>query len=279
MAEALKSRLLLVAALALAPMSPAQETPARPSWPPLPAAQAERAKQLFANLAGNAKELHAGAETELQAMGAAAAPLLMARLSDHATNINAPLLRVLQRVTEPAHAPLLAREATSRKTVLRRFAYQRLAVFHQADLAPVFRAALRDRDEEVVFAAQLGLAGLGELEFMEAVFARCMKQWNEVAPLATAALAGARGEAATRWTLERMATGGTQATVAGLRLLRTLGVREATSGIAPFLDSEQHNIKKEAINALRAIVDGAPPLDELSVFDAIELAKEWKKRS
>jgi hypothetical protein len=268
----------LAAALALAPALCAQQ-PRKPAWPTLPRAQAERATQLFANLMANNAELRAAAEEELAAMGAGAAPLLMARLSDHATNINPALLRVLERVTEPVHAPLLAREAASRKVALRRFALQRLAVFHSADLAPVFRAAVRDGDPHVVFAAQLGLAGLGDFEFMEAIFERCMKDWSAAAPLVAPALAGARGEPGTRWVLERIATGGVRAQIAGLRLLRALGVRQAAARIAAFLDSEEHNVKKEAINALRAIVDGAPPLEELSVFDAIELAREWKKRT
>jgi hypothetical protein len=37
-------------------------------------------------------------------------------------------------------------------------------------------------------------------------------------------------------------------------------------------------VRVAAINALRGIVDGQEPLEELSVFGAIELAKTWKVR-
>jgi len=63
-----------------------------------------------------------------------------------------------------------------------------------------------------------------------------------------------------------------------LRLLRSLAPKELTGPIVPFLDHEFQGVKKEAINTLRVIVDGAEPLEELSAFQAIEMANEWKKR-
>ena len=44
------------------------------------------------------------------------------------------------------------------------------------------------------------------------------------------------------------------------------------------LDSDDNQVRVAAINALRGIVDGQGPLEELSVFGAIELAKTWRAR-
>lgn len=268
---------LLLAASAAA--QPPKTGPAeKPSWPKLEARQQERIEQLLDNLGSKNEELREDAEAELAAMGAGAAPRMIAHLSDQAINVNDALRRVLTRVTTIEHAPLLAQQVGNRRLAIRRFVVQRLAELHPPGMGPVFRAALGDRDAEVVFLARLGIAGTGDFEFMAAVFERCSEDWNAWRELVAGALAGARGEKATLWLMQRIAKGTPRDQVTALRLLRTLGQREAAGQIAGYLDSENHNVKKETINALRAIVDGEPPLEELSVFQAIEMAKRWKAR-
>ena len=270
---------LLAAMTPMAAAQPPQPAPVeKPAWPKLETGQRERLEQLFKNLASKNEELRDAAEAELQGIGAAAAPLMIAHLSDLAINVNESLLRVLPRVTAAEHAPLLAQLIGSRRLAIRQFVAQRLAELHPPEMGPVFRAALRDRDASVVFLAKVGLAGIGDLEFMDAVFERCSTDWNGWREVMARALRGAHGEKATHWLLERMTEGTARDRVTGLRLLRTVGVRSAAGRIAGYLDSESHNVKKEAINALRAIVDGEPPLDELSVFEAIEMAKKWKEK-
>jgi hypothetical protein len=48
--------------------------------------------------------------------------------------------------------------------------------------------------------------------------------------------------------------------------------------VLPFLDTNDNTLRIAAINALRGIVDGEPPIERLAVFDAIEMAKTWKER-
>jgi hypothetical protein len=45
-----------------------------------------------------------------------------------------------------------------------------------------------------------------------------------------------------------------------------------------FLDDDDNQVRVAAINACRGIVDGAPPEEQLPVFEAIESAKKWKER-
>ena len=54
--------------------------------------------------------------------------------------------------------------------------------------------------------------------------------------------------------------------------------KDAAGIVKPYLDAETHNVKKAAINTLRVIVAGQEPLEKLSVFQAIEMANEWKKK-
>jgi hypothetical protein len=43
--------------------------------------------------------------------------------------------------------------------------------------------------------------------------------------------------------------------------------------VKPFLDSDDNSLRVAANHAMRGTVEGAPPLGELAVFEAIELAK------
>ena len=66
--------------------------------------------------------------------------------------------------------------------------------------------------------------------------------------------------------------------VAGLRLLGGCGDEDSAKRVSPYLDSQDNQIRVAAINAARGIVDGDGPMEQLSVFKAIEVAKMWKRR-
>ena len=66
--------------------------------------------------------------------------------------------------------------------------------------------------------------------------------------------------------------------LAALRLLTWAGHEAHARAVAAALDARESNVKIEAINALRRIVDGEDPITKLSAFAAIEEAGKWKKR-
>ena len=82
------------------------------------------------------------------------------------------------------------------------------------------------------------------------------------------------------WLQKRIRNGKLMEQVTGLRLMRALAPKEMGRSILPYLDSEDYIIKKEAVNALRVVVDGKKPfpLTELTVFRIQQLRKEWKAR-
>jgi len=61
-------------------------------------------------------------------------------------------------------------------------------------------------------------------------------------------------------------------------LLSLCGTKASFPYIKPLLDSGDASLKKAAINACRGIIENKPPLGNISVFDAIDLAKKWKER-
>ncbi|MCC6672480.1 MAG: hypothetical protein IT458_15555 [Planctomycetes bacterium] len=269
---------LPLAALLVPALVAGQSTRPASEWPKLERAAQERVQQLFENLARNEPELTAKAEQELLGLGPAAAPLLLNRISDQPTNFNASLCLVLDATTRVEHTALLARFAKDRRVNLRRYVVERLALLPDPAMRPVLEAATKDKDAEVVFRAHLGLVAIGQWSSLEPVFERAQAEWREMGALIHRATAPARGPAPSQWLLDRMARGEVRTKVAGLRMLRALGAKESAPALRPYLTTEEHLVKKEAINALRVMVDGEKPLEDLSVFQAIEMAKTWSAR-
>jgi len=262
------------------PPSPPKEEVAEVTWPEISRVQKQKIQRLCRTLKTTKKvERRDKAEAELIAIGSGVAPVLIDRLTDFPKNINEPIGRVLDRVTRPEHAPLLAALAADQTVATRSYVVRRLTSFRLPAMAPVFRHARKDRDASVSFLAALGMASAGDSGSLDEIFERAMTGWKDLAPQLAVALPGVRGTAATQLVLKKMRDGGDIAEVTGLRLLRSLAERSAAGDIAGYLDSESHNVKKAAINALRVIVDKAPPLEELSVFQAIEMANQWKARA
>lgn len=273
---------------------PAAAKPTLRAWPKLERLQADRVDQLLKNFRLDNPELHAKSQAELVEMGAGAAPLLIARLSDAKSNVNAPILHVLAQVTTCDHAGLVAKEADSKVVARRQWAVGRLAEFQGIeapakpyagglagalpDLAAVLGKAAGDADEEVAYRAAAGLAALGDVRGLDKVLARVKADWAGARGWLETVLRGGRNAAASAWLVERVRSGPDAEKPAALRLFRSLGVREDAGKIATLLDSSDNNTKKEAINALRVVVLGEPALDDLSVFQAIEMAKQIKSK-
>ncbi len=245
-------------------------------WPELAQPERDRVAALVAQFR-KAEELHADASSALVALGDGAAPWLFRQLTDLPQNVNDKILPVLDQTLDARHGALLAREARSPKLVLRRYVVRRLCTFVDPDLLPVLQHATKDKDEAVAFDASFGLVALRQWDHLPPVLQRARKDWASLRELAAQVLPKARGRGATDAVLAAVQKGGPLDKMAALRLLRSLAPKEMAATIRVFLDSEDHNVKKEAVNALRAI-HGEPPIEDLPVFRAIEMAKEWKTR-
>ena len=274
----------LVATLALVCALPAQDEkpkPKKPSWPKLSSKDASRAKLMLRKIGSEDEEVATEAESALVEIGPGAAKMMFRKLAtkNGDSDVNEAIARVLDQVLAKDHAPLLAPMLGHKSVTVRRYASQRIARFHVKELIAPLRKATKDEDELVVFHAALGLTGIGDFEKFDVVFDTCNEDWRTHATVVAEVLEPMRGKVgldALRPRLDRRKDQQTQITA--LRLLRTLCPKSHAGLAASFLEAEDHAIKKEAINALRAIVDGDPPLENLSVFQAIEHAKKWKAR-
>ncbi len=287
MAISPRSKLATLALALLVTNAPAQDRttkPEPPAWPKLSTSAKQSAKlalrRLLAGDSENAnEEATAAARDELLRLGPAVAPLLLRRLGDRDRVNPEPLTEVLDQLVNAKHATLLAKLATKRKPLLlRRYLTARLATFRDPATRPVFLAAAKDKDADLAFYGTLGLCGLRDLDHLDAVFDRCRQDWFSVVALVQATLEPMRGEDPADHVLRRMGKHDERDLVTGLRLLRSLAPKPYAGLIRIHLDSRHNSVKKATINALRVIVDGAKPLEKLSVFQAITMAKQWRDR-
>lgn len=260
--------------------SPDAKPAAKPAWPKLDQVKSDRAVQLVANFKVENPELHTKSLTELAELGAGAAPLLIARLTDTPGHDKANVLiaKALTQLTAAEHAPLLAPDATSKVLARRRWVVGRLVDLGAPGMVEVFKKAAADKDEEVAFRGAVGLVASGDASGLDKVLARAKADWKGCREFLEANLPRGRGGDVSSKLADRCSQGEFADKVAALRLFRSAGDRPQARKIAEALDSSDHGIKKEAINALRVVVLGEKPLDDLSVFQAIEMAKEIKAK-
>jgi len=232
------------------------------------------------------EEMGVQAREALLDAGAGVAPYLLPVLGrEEDEDTRRRIVAVLDGVTGPAHTRLLAREFGAGAAPLRRWCLLRVARFPDPGVRAAAQEALaratkaRKPDPEDVYAASLCALSAGSLAGFDAVAARAEKHWGACAPEVRTALESVRGVEATLRVAPMLAEESRLRRVCGLNLLAGCGEREtAVRLVAPFLDDSDNSLRVAAINALRGIVDGDPPIEKLAVFDAIERAAKWKQR-
>lgn len=275
---------LLGPCLPLAAQDPATQKTKRPEWPEMTARQKSKVETLLATLArkGDTQNTKAKVEKQLVKIGLPCGKRLILRFSDSPhRDINANLTRVLDQILTREHAPLLAQHADHSAAAGRLYVISRLARYNDKEYLPLFQAARKDKDPEVAFHAAIGLATTSlDKDALEVIFVRCAKEWQDIGDSVTKSLEVIRGFEAMVWLQKRIRNGKLVEQITGLRLMRALAPKEMARSILPYLDSEDYVIKKEAVNALRVVVDGKEPfpLAELTVFRIQQLRKEWKSR-
>lgn len=258
-----------------AAQDPAAASTARLSeWPALKATDADRARASIGQFRKADPALHAAAQKELLALGAGAAPILFAQVSDAPQNLNDALFAVLDALLRPEHADLMVRECGKKKVALRRYLMLRLCRFVDPKALPALQAALQDKDEATAFYAALGALALKQRDGLAGTLAYSKLRWLEVAPLAAEVLPHARSQEAGAWVFEAIVDAPVPEQMAGLRLARYLAVKDHAVILHTYLRAADHGVKKEAVNTMR-VLHGEQPIENLTVFKAIEMAKEW----
>lgn len=290
------NRLLLVCASFLFCAPPAASAPAAlaqvpevkrlEAWPE-PADEALLETDVERLRKARTEEMGEQAFAALCEMGACAAPpLLKALAKERDEEALERIVAVLDKITNAKHTRLLAEEFENKSMRVREYALKRVARFPDHALAKILldRLAILKKkgdkaNEDELYAVALATVSAGELAGLDVVFARSLEKWSKVKDEVGIAVEEIRGGPATMVLENHVKNGKRKYKVAALRLLAHCGDRaKAVPFIKPLLDETDNSLRVGAINALRGIVDGDPPLDKLPVFEAIELAKEWKAR-
>lgn len=248
------------------------------AWPKLlPARQEEfYAKLALYKRAAADKAPQVG--REIAAYGKGVVPLLLGALGKAEPEARPRLLTLLDALTDAADAGRLLKEGGSKTPLVRAYALRRASLFAGPEHAAAFEKALADDDKENRFYASLGTSRGGSLAGLGNLVSEANARWDGQKKEILAAIGGIRGAEATKKLLSLIGPKEDDQALAALRLLGGAGDSSALTAIAPFLDSTNNRLKEEAVNALRGIVDRAPPLENLSVFDLIEQAKAWKAK-
>ncbi len=290
--------------IALAPLTVALEPPRASvarvdepvrlaEWPELDSAARRGLKTEIAKLRkARTEEMEADARVALAAIGPGAAPDLLAALGKAKADDEAERIEtVLTELVGAAHTRLLAREFADKAERVRVYCLRTAALHPDAGIAAESVAALAaarqagakaerpPAEDEELFAAALAATSSGSLDALDVLLARARSSWKRDGLALRTALVAVRGKEATLALLPKLREGDDDAKEAVLNVLSACGDRdEAVPYLRPFLDSETNSLRIATINALRAIVDGAEPLENISVFDAIERARKWKGR-
>ncbi len=244
------------------------------AWPKLKKTKSKAARAKAMQFRKRKAELREKAEKQLIAIGAGVAPILIPMVNDRHDGLNEHLFAVLEAVITPEHAALLARETKRPSLEWRRYLMRKLATFHDADIAPIMAAALKDKDGDIAFYAGLGLLSLGKHDGLDTVLLAAKQRWAEFGPLVSKVLPAGRSNATAMPIFEKIASARPTDQMAGLRLLRYLMVKDQGMLLRKYLKSSDFTVKREAINTAR-VLHGEKALEKLASFQAIEMAKQW----
>jgi hypothetical protein len=225
----------------------------------------------------------------LVAAGGAVVPFVLDRYGrERDEEAKKRLFDVLLLTTGAEHTRLLAKEFASKLLPVRTFALWRAAQFPDPELKKDADAAwarvskMGDKaDPDERYSAALCAASVGSIAGLPALWdaTTTSKEWDKKKGEMRAALEGSRGKEASAWVWAKLDDkADRKVKVAVLRMLAGCGDKDSAPRVKPFLDEEDNSIRVAAVNALRGIVNGEPPLENMSAFEAIEQAKKWKTR-
>lgn len=247
-------------------------------WPELKPTDKAKVLPLVGQLRKDKPELREAGHKQLVELGAGIMPLAVQQASDRENDAaaNAALFAVFDDVLKPEHAQLMARELGKPRVELRRYLIGRLARFADASVLSALQKCTKDKDADIAAKAAIGAFAVGDADALPAVLALAKSGWKDYGPMLAEVLPHARSAKSGDLVLKAIASGDTIDKMGGLRLLRYVATKEQAVEIKAYLRSAENNVKKEAVNAMR-VLHGEEAIENLSVFQAVEMAKKWEQ--
>ncbi|MEY4830827.1 MAG: hypothetical protein RLZZ562_2623 [Planctomycetota bacterium] len=249
------------------------------AWPALQAKDRDRAIVLTGQLKKDDEAVRAAARSEMLAMGAGAAPILFQKVGDAEKELalNEELYLVFDEMLTEEHRALMAEQAKKKKIELRKYLLRRLCLMADPELKSAFEPFRKESDEQTLLYATLGLAARKDKDALMQLLEITRSDWASHVELVSKALPFARSGECALALAERMANNSNEVKAAGLRLLRYVATENEKPIIKTYLAAEDHGVVKEAVNVMR-VMNGMEPMEKLSAFDVIGMAKEWQSK-
>ena len=261
------------------PSGQEQKKPPKPKWPPLKAVRRNIAKDRIPHLVSKEDSKRRAARLLLIKWGPAVCPVLLKALHQRTRpELATQIKKLLDGLVQPTHAAILATHFTGRNEPRDAFIVHKLASFEMRDLLPFFKQAAKKLKGTASYTAWYAIARFGDIAALPFLLQKAKVEWPEQNVPIREALPALHGNGATDWLMVKLRDGDTHTKVAALRLLGGAGVKSAKFAIGTYLDASEHQVRAGAVNALRGILDGNPPYRNLSVFQAIDEVKKWKRR-
>lgn len=277
----------------------APELPAVEAPPELRTSDAVKLERELKKLRNSKATARRKTEDKIIRLGRGCLPeLLAAATTDHAGKADG-LRRCVLELADLRDRELIGAQLESELPLLRRIAAEWIARHAFAPLVEPLRPLVRDADAEVAWAAALALTRLGQPDGLDVILARVTEPTGrevdeeaksraaadaELAKAALGALAGngkhsplvagmRRDE-----TLERDDPAAHAATRrASVQLLAAIGDDVALGAVHAALDDPHNLVQRDAIDALRRLLEDKPPFDGGSIFAQLKEVDRLKK--
>lgn len=222
-------------------------------------------------------EARAKTEAKIIALGRGAIPSLVEGAhTDHEGN-QAGILACLDALATLDDRELVASSLESEHVTLRRFAAREAGDLALPSLIEALPARLEDEDEQVRQEAALSLVRNGEERGLSTLVPYVGGDLDERLMAALPSIADAGSHAQLVEMLEvdkererREAEAYATERLNVVRMLRAIGDRAARRALVTALDDPHNLVQREAINALRAIVEDKGPFEGSSIFQQIK---------
>lgn len=282
--------LLAVALVAsrAAPWPTAQEpVPAREAAAPAPRqfprlTPTDKARvdlNLYTLRAGKTEAARAAARAVLVSCGAGAVPPSLAAFDRFPGERVGELRAVLDRILAEGDLDLaLAECGPKAPPAARAYVARRVADSQREDAAVLLRPLLSDRDAAAAYEAGRGLLARGDPAGLPPVLGAVRLLWKQDEARLRGDFASFPRGPVSAAAAELVRASAAEDRLAAVRLFGLVGAPQHARVLKAVLDDPDQQLKLNAINACRAVVDGAPPLERPSVHQIIEEAEAWKGR-
>jgi len=256
-------------------------------WPKL-VSKTSSSKEITRLRKARTEEMGTEAASALVDSGASVVPLLLKSLAkEKDEDARVRIVAVLDAICGAAHTRLLAQEFDNRSQNVRRWALNKVALTPdegvrdaaEAALASAAKGSKEDGEQAAEqYAAALCVTSAGSLAGLDTLYGAAILDWKGNGTSIRRALEVVRGPKAAEQFWASVDSGDRKHRIATLRMLAGCGEKAGARKLSGMLDDTDNGIRVAAINALRGMVDGEPPLVKLATFAAIEKALKWKER-